>query len=402
MATAAGAPRTVESESERLHGMFVPSFGLKIGGNAIPAEALADIVSVTYDDSVRTMDGFELVVNDADVTGPPGRYVGVETDDDLRGSTDAARRYRLFEPSSAEVELSMGYLSETKTMITGTIVTMEPEFPARGPVMLRVRGLNVLNALRRKPYTDAWVNKKDSEIATELGQRTDPDTGQARFPLPVRVSQQAQGAEAPHEYVLQEDQHDIEFLMQRAKARGYMISVARDSSGAYLYFGPSGGDAARAVEYELAYGRGLISFHPSLTAVGQVRSVTVRGWDRDGNQAIAETVNYQDGSFTTNRDLDRILEAVPARDDVVIGKPVRTAAEARALARDLLRERRNSFVHASGVTIGLADLRSGCRVKITGVGSRFSGVYYVTETSHTIDGAGYRTSFRARREEASQ
>jgi phage protein D len=67
----------------------------------------------------------------------------------------------------------------------------------------------------------------------------------------------------------------------------------------------------------------------------------------------------------------------------------------------MLRERRAGFVQASGVTPGLAELVAGARVRIGGVGSRFGGTYYVTETTHTIDDDGYRTRFRARREEES-
>jgi phage protein D len=397
--TAATAPRTLESESDRLQGLYAPAFGVKIGGRELPAEVLGEIASVTYEDSVRALDGFELVVGNADVTGQPGRYAGAETAADLTGSSEASIRYRLFEPSRETVELSMGYLGETRVMITGTIITMDPDFPARGPVVLRVRGVNALHALRRKPYTTGWVNKKDSEIARSLGQLTDPDTGQARFPLPVRVSDEAQGGEAALSYVLQENQHDIEFLMQRARLRGYVLSVGRDGDEPYLYFGPSGSDVRRRVEYELAYGSSLLSFRPWLTTLRQVRSVTVRGWDRDTNQLITQTVRSDDTRLETNRDLDRILDRVDSREDIVVDKPVSTIAEARALAFDMMRERRNEFVRASGTTIGLADLRAGCRVHVSGVGARFGGTYYVTGTTHTLDDGGYRTQFRARREE---
>ncbi|HEX2093617.1 MAG TPA: hypothetical protein VHG28_14520 [Longimicrobiaceae bacterium] len=396
----ATAARTLESESERLGALYVPHFDLRIGGNPLTAEQRQDIVSVTYQDTVNGLDGFELVVGNGDLTeGAEPKYVGAETDDDLQGSGEEGRRFRLFEPSSQEVELSMGYLEETKVMITGTIVTLEPEFPARGPLVVRVRGLNALHALRRKPYTHAWVDRKDSQIASELGQLTDPDNGQARFPLPVRVSEEAQSAEPTLPYVMQENQHDIEFLMQRAKARGYVVYVGRDGEEPYLYFGPSGGDPGSAVAYELVYGRSLVAFRPSLTTVRQVRSVTVRGWNRDTHQLIRETVTHDDARLETNRDLDRILTGVDSREDVVVDGPVSTVAEARALALDLLRERRNEFVRASGTAIGLTDLRAGCRVNISGVGSRFVGTYYVTETTHTLDDDGYRTHFRARREQ---
>ena len=47
---------------------------------------------------------------------------------------------------------------------------------------------------------------------------------------------------------------------------------------------------------------------------------------------------------------------------------------------------------------GLPGIRTGTMVEIDDVGSRFSGPYFVTSTTHTIDDSGYRTSFTARRE----
>jgi hypothetical protein len=38
-------------------------------------------------------------------------------------------------------------------------------------------------------------------------------------------------------------------------------------------------------------------------------------------------------------------------------------------------------------------------VRIAGLGVRFSGEYFVTETTHTINDSGYITRFNARRED---
>jgi phage protein D len=57
------------------------------------------------------------------------------------------------------------------------------------------------------------------------------------------------------------------------------------------------------------------------------------------------------------------------------------------------------MVEANGETVGLPELRAGRKVQIENLGERFSGVYYVTESVHTIGGSGYKTTFKARREE---
>ena len=53
----------------------------------------------------------------------------------------------------------------------------------------------------------------------------------------------------------------------------------------------------------------------------------------------------------------------------------------------------------TGSTIGLPDLRAGQVIKIKGVDYRFDGEYFVTQTTHTLDTNGYKTTFKARREQ---
>jgi hypothetical protein len=52
-----------------------------------------------------------------------------------------------------------------------------------------------------------------------------------------------------------------------------------------------------------------------------------------------------------------------------------------------------------GVTDTDSGLRAGALVNLTGLGSRFSGVYRVIEVKHTLDAGGYRSEFTARQSE---
>ena len=61
--------------------------------------------------------------------------------------------------------------------------------------------------------------------------------------------------------------------------------------------------------------------------------------------------------------------------------------------------RSNDLVKASGTCVGLPDLRAGRRVRIAGLGARFSGEYFITDTTHTINDNGYITKFNGRREQ---
>jgi uncharacterized protein len=276
---------------------------------------------------------------------------------------------------------------------------MEPDFPSGGAPKLAVRGLNVLHELRRKQYTHAWTDKRDSEIAQDIARLRDPETRRGRFPLPIRVNEEAMSSEEPISYVTQKNQYDIDFLFARARLRGYVVYVDEDEQGRFLYFGPSGEDRGGQISYELEWGKSLIDFKPTLTTANQVRSVTVNGWDRRANKPIRETVTLDDRELNRNQDLTRLLQRCDPREEEVVDKPVFTKREARELAISILSDRQRQIVKASGTTIGLPRLKAGSKVRVLGLGARFSGSYFITETTHTLSDSGYTTRFKARREE---
>jgi phage protein D len=97
--------------------------------------------------------------------------------------------------------------------------------------------------------------------------------------------------------------------------------------------------------------------------------------------------------------MEQLAQAFGNRREVVTNRPVHTSEEADSVARSLLADLMKGLVEADGQTIGLPNLRAGRTVEIANLGERFSGVYYVRESTHTIGNQGYVTSFRARREE---
>jgi phage protein D len=76
-----------------------------------------------------------------------------------------------------------------------------------------------------------------------------------------------------------------------------------------------------------------------------------------------------------------------------------TKKEAADAARDILFGQAQELVTVKGTTIGLPRLRTGSRVYIENIGSRLSGEYLVTESTHTLNSSGYQTRFTARRED---
>lgn len=370
-------------ESIRRKGFWIPEFEVRIEGSSLPRNVVRDVTQLTYHDNIKEIDGFDITVNNWDATRMDFKYIG--------GTADS----RIFDPCR-KVEVLMGYSAKLTTMCQGHIKTLEPNFPSGGGPTLSVRGVNLLDSFRKKQNTRAWTQKKDSEIAEDIGSLSDTATGKDK--VTIKTLDSAKQAEPQIDYVAQENQYDIDFLLSRARQRGYIVSY--DEVKNEIYFGPSTRKGKGVpISFVLEWGKSLIDFKPTLTVVNQVKSVTVHGWNRNTKKPIEEKVTLDDKKFATNQDIHKIIIDCNPREEIVVSEPVFTPQQARARAFAILTDRSNDAVKATGTTIGLPDLRAGVNVQIAGLGPRFSGQYFVTETTHSIGNGGYTTKFSARRED---
>jgi phage protein D len=392
---------TLQDESKQQGDFYVPRYEIKIAGANLPLNVLRDVIQVTYKDNIKELDSFELTINNWDAKQQNFKYVGAETTDSLAKNP----LHQLFNPCRHEVAVFMGYGGHLQLMLNGNFTTMEPNFPASGGPTLTVRGLNVLHQLRTKQYSYAWTKKTESQIAKDLEKLPDPDhKGKKRFPLPVEINERSLDVrnEEQIEYVAQTNQYDIDFLLARARRIGYVVFIMKEENKPErLYFGPSDANhpGLRPVTFELRWGTSLIDFKPTLTTANQVRSVTVNGWNRATRKPITGKASLDEPRFRLNGDLHKLLEKCDAREERVVDEPVFTQKEADERARAILLTRSKDLVKASGTCIGLPDLRAGQLVRIANLGVRFSGDYFITETTHTINDSGYITKFSARRED---
>ena len=400
---------TVPAVARKCGDFYVPRFEISVGGTAVPTSILRDVVQVTYNDSTTEIDSFDITVNNWDATTRKFKYVGSETD---TRSTDPL--HTLFEPCARDFELKLGYGSELLSIVKGSPASLEPTFPAGGAPMLTVRALNVLFKLRTKQYRDHWTDKKISQIAEDIGRRSERD-GCKRFPLPIRLAPaNVRRREPKLLYVSQENQYDIDFLLLEARKIGYVVYVdtepqRRGPAREVLYFGPSNArhPGVPDVTYELKWGISLIDFTPKLSTANQAKSIEVRSWNQQNNRSIRKKVAADHPDIRINRDLLHFVDpgrpcgggGCRPREEVTVNEPQFTPEQAERRAVALMEEKLKQLVEATGTTVGLPDLRAGQRVRIVGVGARFSGTYFVIKSTHTINDSGYITKFTARREQ---
>lgn len=399
--TATAYATLAEESAGSAQGFRVPRFELAIDGVSLQNRVLRDVTEVTYKDNIEQIDGFEMVVGNWDSTRNRFKYMGSEGDRHSRDDPAIRELETLFEPCQKTVTLCLGYAGDLVQMMRGHFTTMEPTFSSGGPHTMSVRALNALHRLRRKKYDGQWHDTTDSAIVRSFDGLVDPqwrNSGQdaRRVPMPIET---APRNEPDIVFVGQQNEYDIDFLWRRAHIRGYVLEIRRRDDGEeFLYFGPS--DVRGPVTYSLGWGRGLVDLKVTLTTANQVKKVTVRGWDRQRQRAIEESVDWDDAEMRQlNPSLAEIVMQCDPREERVVTRPVFTSAQAKAEARAILKGQARDLVKVSGTTIGLPRLRAGSRILLTHIGSRVSGEYFVTETTHTLNQSGYITKFVARRED---
>jgi len=370
-ATTTGAVPIYEGQD-----FYVPAFEVKLAGRPAGRDVVRDILSVTYKDSVQEIDSFEIAINNWDAETRNFKY------------SDR----KLFDPGE-QLELSMGYRGALRTMLRGDITSLRPSFPAAGGSTLAVSGLNVLHRFRTQQESRTYADMTDSEIAEQVAQR-----------LKVKIETVKAPDEPRMKYLIQDNQYDIIFLMERARRSGYDILVeerpAGDSAETVLVYRPS--TTVHHPAYRLTYGKSLIEFSPELTTANQVSKVTVRGWDNVRKEPINYTATRAElatKGIGARGGQDAIEKSIEQKAEIVATRPVESDAEARKLAIEILEGIAKEMVKANGSVPGLNDLRAGTVLQIDGVGDRFSGRYFVVSTTHSIGDGGYTTQFECRREE---
>jgi phage protein D len=362
---------------------YVPYFEVKLQDRPLGQDIVRDISQVTYKDNLEDVDNFELTIVNWDAETRTYKY----SDGDL------------FDPGK-RLELWMGYYGKDglRLMITGEINSLRPSFPSSGQPTMVISGLNLLHTLRKKQESHTYERLKDGQIARQIADR---------LKIALHTDREAEAKEERFPYLFQDNKYDIVFLMERARRIGYDLFVEEiaakgQASQPRLYFGPSVN--VRAVTYRLVNGSSLGEFNPELTTAKQVSKVTVRGWDSVNKKAIEASATR--GELKTKGVGARggepaIDHSFDQREEIIANRPIHSKPEAKTLALQTLERISKDMVKGTGSVVGLPDLRAGSVVMIEGLGTRFSGRYFVTSTTHTIGDGGYTTQFECRREELS-
>lgn len=343
---------------------LAPEFAISVNGTPMSATAVADLVALSVLDDVDAPGMFTLTLAAWDTAQMKAKWI-----DDA-----------LFQEGNA-VEIGFGYRDHVVKLFSGEITGLEPDFPEGRPPTLTVRGHDRRHRLMRARKTKSYTNVKDSDIASQIAS----DAG-------LRPNVTDSGVSLP--YVLQHNQTDLEFLAERARRIAFEL-VVNDRD---LLFRPrrTDGEAAFTLRREIE----LIAFRPRLSTLGQVTQAQVRGWDPATKKEIVGTAGAGDEATVLGKTSgpSTAQRAFSASASARVDMPVQSQDEADAIARRNFAEMALHYIRAEAVCIGDPRIVAGIVVAVDGLGSRFSGSYYVTSVEHSFrTNKGFRTSFSARR-----
>jgi phage protein D/phage baseplate assembly protein gpV len=265
-----------------------------------------------------------------------------------------------------------------KKLLAGEVAALETELEQQRTLFI-VRGYDRAHRLHRSHKTRTFLKQTDgdivSRVAREAGLRAECDA------TPLQ-----------HEYVIQHNQTDLEFLRDRAARLGFVVTI--DDRTLRFRKAEQRPSQATALEWAVS----LLSLRTRQSAVAQADKVEVRGWDPAAKRAIVGTATSAAQPGRLGRDsvaADAAQSAFGgAATQVVTDQPVYTKDEADRLAQALLDELAGEYLAAEGVAVGEPDLRAGALVELKGVGARFSGTYFISATRHEYTPAGgYLTTF---------
>jgi phage protein D/phage baseplate assembly protein gpV len=274
--------------------------------------------------------------------------------------------------AALEVKLGGTEDTTTKTIFKGEIVTVEPDFQAGSAAMV-VRAYDkshrMMRSRKQRTFKDVTVSDIVKKICSENG-----------------LSAETSSSGDKHDVVVQNSETDWDFIWRLAQRVGFELIV--DDEKAVFAKPERGGEAV-----ELKYPDDLHGFRPRITAVQQVKTVNVRGFDSNSKRVV---VGSQSAA-------NQVTEAGITRDDVrskfpdatleIGGQSFVSNSEASDIAQAMLDQLANAYLGAEGECDGNPAIKAGATLKITGVGSKYSGTYRVAKAVHMLTTGGYVTQF---------
>jgi hypothetical protein len=385
---------------------FVPNYAVAINGTQIPTSLKSSITSITFENGLNAADRVEVAVANpglewlqSHINGlgflpfPTNVRIGPIQTPNFNGNG-------LFDMGN-KLTLAIGYADQTLSdVFEGEITGILVNLTANGMPMMTIVAHNYLTRLAQGSYGRGFGPLPDVFIAAILSAENlllpfiDPAIAAGSTALAVvNVIFNGSGRK-------QKAQTDLQLLKEIAKTWDADFWV----EGNTLYLSRFLKEYTPSVT--LTWGESLLEFSPKISTVGAVFGIGVKftlreiplsfmvtaSWNLD-TQSLA--INVIPGASAAY--LKSLAGPIISFINRPISSPPDIINSALFITRKL-RDTLNNRLTATVSAVGDPGIRANAVVQFNGIGPDFSGNYRIMNAHHVIDGSGYRTDFKVRKE----
>lgn len=348
---------TLETLAKENLNFYAPRFEIEIEGKKLPYDISKEIIDVSVNEKLNEGVSFELTLYDEfDMNTQKFKW------------TDDSRFF-----VGNKITIKIGYGSNLQTMINGRISSLEPSFFKSEIPTLKITGQDPsYNYLKRPAPGRTFVEKTYSDIVRTIAQEAGLDCV-------------VDNTEKMEEFICKDNKNTYyEFLDDIKTKIGFVFYIEERK----MYFVKPENNKKEILTLEL--GKDIISFSPIMKTTGLLAEVEVRGHNpEDPNESFI-------GEAKAEGELLFLLKkmcptALPKK--VITNVVVESKEHANEIAKAELTKASYTYIEGDVECIGLPQIRADVSIILSKMGERFSNKYYVTRTTHTIDGSGYRIRF---------
>lgn len=310
-------------------------------------------------------------------------------------------------------------------MILARITSVDFSFPSATGAQVTLKGedLSCLLKVKPEPPKDADKPGEGGNKDKQESELVKAELSAAAPGLKLVTADKSPFATPLLHITRSNDKTRLDFIKELAERMDYEVFVAFNDEKPItgtkaverpvaFHFVPAR-SATLGTTITLAWGRDLIDFKPAFSVWDVPTEATAMGAVPQDRGKINERVSFAEHGTEILTDLHpapggkQPVNAVDARNTFFSVKPAINPlivkvekldkARARLAAIAAMRKGMRGFLTAEISTIGLPSIRPGIHVILDKLSAPFDGVWYATQTTHTLNAAGYITKTSLRR-----
>ncbi len=270
-------------------------------------------------------------------------------------------------------------------LFEGEVVTVEAQYDGDGSVAV-IRAMDLSHRMARGQRVRSFTKRTASTIAREIAAGAGVPIGRID---PTKRS---------YAVITQPNVSDWEFLTMLAADND---SEAVMADGKFVFravpraaLAPGAALTGEQSPLVIEKGEHIYSVRSTVTSVGQVPDVTVRGWDPVLKKSVKSRVRPPASRRLdiTTSPRDAIGRFGSATGLNIADVPYETDAEARSVAAAVASDVTSALAELEVNLRGTPELRAGVAISLQDIGAAFDGKYTITSSRHVFErGRTYET-----------